>query len=53
MTEGKGTKSFSVAKKLLFADPAFSHALLARSRRQRRALSRGAGRRRRAGAADL
>jgi len=30
MTEGKGTKSFSVAKKLLYADPAFAHALLAR-----------------------
>ncbi len=30
MTEGKGTKSFSIAKKLLFADPAFAHALLAR-----------------------
>ncbi len=30
MTEGKGTKSFSVAKKLLFADPEFSHALLSR-----------------------
>jgi uroporphyrinogen decarboxylase len=28
MIEGKGTKSFSVAKKALFADPAFSHALL-------------------------
>lgn len=28
MTEGKGTKSFSIAKKALFADPAFSHALL-------------------------
>lgn len=30
MTEGKGTKSFAVAKKALFADPTFSHALLAR-----------------------
>jgi len=30
MTEGKGTKSFSIAKKLLFADPAFSHALMER-----------------------
>lgn len=30
MTEGKGTKSFSIAKKLLFADPAFAHALMAR-----------------------
>ncbi len=30
MTEGKGTKSFSVAKKLLFADPGFAHALLSR-----------------------
>ncbi|KAA9354861.1 uroporphyrinogen decarboxylase [Larkinella humicola] len=28
MTEGKGSKTFSVAKKLLYADPAFSHALL-------------------------
>ena len=30
MTEGKGTKSFSIAKKLLFADPEFAHALLGR-----------------------
>lgn len=30
MTEGKGTKSFSIAKKALYADPAFSHALLGR-----------------------
>lgn len=30
MTEGKGTKSFSVAKKALYADPLFAHALLAR-----------------------
>ncbi|MGV3561283.1 uroporphyrinogen decarboxylase [Larkinella arboricola] len=28
MTEGRGSKTFSVAKKLLYADPAFSHALL-------------------------
>nr|WP_293835987.1 uroporphyrinogen decarboxylase [uncultured Arsenicibacter sp.] len=28
MTEGKGSKTFSVAKKLLYTDPAFSHALL-------------------------
>lgn len=30
MTEGKGTKSFSVAKRALFADPVFSHTLLER-----------------------
>jgi len=30
MTEGKGTKSFSIAKKLLFADPVFSHTLMER-----------------------
>lgn len=30
MTEGRGTKSFAVAKRALFADPAFSHALLGR-----------------------
>lgn len=30
MTEGKGTKSFQIAKKALYADPLFSHALLAR-----------------------
>ncbi|GAB3261832.1 uroporphyrinogen decarboxylase [Larkinella harenae] len=30
MTEGKGSKTFSVAKKLLYADPAFSHTLLQR-----------------------
>jgi len=28
MTEGKGSKTFSVAKKLLYTDPEFSHALL-------------------------
>ncbi|RAJ97429.1 uroporphyrinogen decarboxylase [Larkinella arboricola] len=28
MTEGRGSKTFSIAKKLLYADPAFSHALL-------------------------
>ncbi|GAB3314925.1 uroporphyrinogen decarboxylase [Larkinella ripae] len=28
MTEGKGSKTFSVAKKLLYADPVFSHTLL-------------------------
>ena len=28
MTEGKGSKTFSVAKKLLYTDPAFAHALL-------------------------
>ncbi|KQS23908.1 uroporphyrinogen decarboxylase [Dyadobacter sp. Leaf189] len=28
MTEGKGSKTFSVAKKHLYADPEFSHALL-------------------------
>ncbi|KAA0990144.1 uroporphyrinogen decarboxylase [Dyadobacter aurulentus] len=28
MTEGKGSKTFSVAKKHLYADPQFSHALL-------------------------
>ncbi|GAA4416839.1 uroporphyrinogen decarboxylase [Nibrella viscosa] len=28
MTEGKGSKTFSVAKKLLYTDPAFSHSLL-------------------------
>lgn len=28
MTEGKGSKTFSVAKKLLYTDPAFSHRLL-------------------------
>lgn len=28
MTEGKGSKTFSVAKKHLYADPAFSHTLL-------------------------
>ncbi|OIN57967.1 uroporphyrinogen decarboxylase [Arsenicibacter rosenii] len=28
MTEGKGSKTFSVAKKLLYTDPVFSHALL-------------------------
>ena len=28
MTEGKGSKTFSVAKKLLYTDPAFSHHLL-------------------------
>lgn len=28
MTEGHGSKTFSVAKKLLYADPQFSHALL-------------------------
>ncbi|KAB7729091.1 uroporphyrinogen decarboxylase [Rudanella paleaurantiibacter] len=30
MTEGKGSKTFSVAKKLLYTDPAFAHALLQR-----------------------
>jgi len=28
MTEGKGSKTFSVAKKLLYTDPEFAHALL-------------------------
>ena len=28
MTEGKGSKTFSVAKKMLYADPLFSHTLL-------------------------
>lgn len=28
MTEGKGSKTFSIAKKLLYTDPAFSHQLL-------------------------
>ncbi len=28
MTEGKGSKTFSIAKKLLYTDPAFSHRLL-------------------------
>lgn len=28
MTEGKGSKTFSIAKQLLYTDPAFSHALL-------------------------
>ncbi|WP_128546425.1 uroporphyrinogen decarboxylase [Larkinella soli] len=28
MTEGRGSKTFSVAKKLLYTDPQFSHALL-------------------------
>ena len=28
MTEGKGSKTFSVAKKLLYTDPEFSHSLL-------------------------
>lgn len=28
MTEGKGSKTFSVSKKLLYTDPAFSHQLL-------------------------
>jgi len=28
MTEGKGSKTFSIAKKLLYTDPYFSHALL-------------------------
>ncbi|WP_234736790.1 uroporphyrinogen decarboxylase [Tellurirhabdus bombi] len=28
MTEGKGSKTFSVAKKLLYTDPAFAHTLL-------------------------
>lgn len=28
MTEGKGSKAFSIAKKLLYTDPAFSHQLL-------------------------
>jgi uroporphyrinogen decarboxylase len=28
MTEGKGSKTFSIAKKLLYTDPAFSHSLL-------------------------
>lgn len=28
MTEGRGSKTFSVAKKLLYTDPAFAHALL-------------------------
>lgn len=28
MTEGKGSKTFSIAKKLLYTDPSFSHALL-------------------------
>lgn len=28
MTEGKGSKTFSIAKKLLYTDPVFSHALL-------------------------
>lgn len=28
MTEGMGSKTFSIAKKLLYTDPAFSHALL-------------------------
>ncbi|MFC5412345.1 uroporphyrinogen decarboxylase [Larkinella bovis] len=28
MTEGRGSKTFSVAKKLLYTDPVFSHALL-------------------------
>lgn len=30
MTEGRGSKTFSIAKRLLFADAAFAHALLAR-----------------------
>jgi uroporphyrinogen decarboxylase len=30
MTEGKGSKTFSVAKKLLYTDPVFAHALLQR-----------------------
>ena len=30
MTEGRGTKSFSIAKRIVFADPGFAHALLAR-----------------------
>lgn len=30
MTEGKGSKTFSVAKKLLYTDPTFAHALLQR-----------------------
>lgn len=30
MTEGKGSKTFSVAKKLLYTDPNFAHALLQR-----------------------
>jgi uroporphyrinogen decarboxylase len=30
MTEGKGTKQFAISKKLLFADPMFSHTLLGR-----------------------
>src|SRR5690606_10601256 len=28
MTEGKGSKTFSVAKRMLYAEPALSHALL-------------------------
>ena len=28
MTEGKGSKTFSIAKKLLYTDPQFAHALL-------------------------
>ncbi len=30
MTEGRGTKSFAIAKRALFAEPAFAHALLGR-----------------------
>ncbi|MCY7358678.1 MAG: uroporphyrinogen decarboxylase [Rudanella sp.] len=30
MTEGKGSKTFSIAKKLLYTDPVFAHALLQR-----------------------
>lgn len=30
MTEGKGSKTFSIAKKLLYTDPGFAHALLQR-----------------------